>query len=77
MADLGRDLVQRRSQHGKRRNVMRMPVALDHLRCHRRGLQPQTLADADLMLRLQVTECAHRAGKLADTHILCRRMEAH
>ena len=56
---------------------MRMPVALDHLRCHRRGLQAQPLADADFMLRLQMAECAHRAGKLADTHILCCGIEAH
>ncbi len=49
-----------------------MPVALDHLRCHRRRFQPQPRADSLLMLRLQMTKSPHRAREFAYAHILGR-----
>jgi hypothetical protein len=62
--------------NGQRGNVGGVPVALDDLRGHRRGLEAQPRADALLVLRLQVAKGAHRAGELAHAHILGRRVEA-
>ena len=49
-----------------------MPVALDHLRRHRRGLQAQPRADLFLRFRADVRERPHRARNLAHAQIFRR-----
>ena len=51
---------------------LRVPVALDHLRRHRRRRESQTLADPLFRLRPDVRERAHRAGNLADAQVFRR-----
>src|SRR5580700_6619182 len=50
MANLNGNLVERCRDNGKRRDVMRVPVALNDLRGHGRGLEAELLADALFML---------------------------
>ena len=76
VAQLDSDLIQRAAGNCQHRNVRRVPIALDDLRGHRRGLEAQPRADALLMRRLQMAKGAHRAGEFAHTHILGRRVKA-
>ena len=46
--NLDGNLVERAADDGQRRNVGRVPVALDHLRGHRRRLQPEPLRRCSL-----------------------------
>ena len=61
-------------QRGDQRGV---PVALDHLRCHRRGLQTQPRADALLGFRTDMREGSHRARDLAHAQVFGGRSQAH
>ena len=76
VADFGRDLVERGGDHRQRRQIMRVPVALDHLRRNRRRLQSQPRADFFFQFRAQMREGSDRAGKLAHPHILRGGSEA-
>ena len=65
-ANLERELLERRAGDGQRRHQLRVPIALDDLRRHRRRLQPEPAADVGLDRRRQVGEGADRARNLAD-----------
>ena len=47
-ANLERELLERRGRDGERRQQLRVPVALDDLRRHRRRLEPEAAADVRL-----------------------------
>jgi hypothetical protein len=53
-----------------------VPVALDHLRGHGRGLETEPRADALLVLGLEMAECADSSRQLAHAHVLGGRVEA-
>ncbi len=76
VAHLDGDFVERAAEDGQRGDVGGVPVALDDLRGHRRGLEAQPRADAFFVLRLQMAERAHRARQLAHAHVLGRGVEA-
>ena len=76
VANLGRDVVERRGDDRQRANVERVPVALDDLRRNRRDVQAQALADLLFVLGIEVRAIADRPGKLADAHLLGRQFEA-
>ena len=65
-----------RGDDGQSGHVKGVPVALDDLRGNRGHLQPQPLADALFVFRLQVGGVADRPGKLAHPHLLGRQVEA-
>ncbi len=76
MADLDGDLVERAADNGQRRNVRCVPVALDHLRRHRRRLQTQPRADALFVFWLKMAECSDGARELAYAHVFGRGVKA-
>ena len=76
VAHFERDLLAQRRDQRQRGDEMRVPVALDHLRSHRRGLQVQPRADPLLHFRADVRERAHRARNLAHAQIFRRRAAA-
>ena len=53
-----------------------MTIALNHLRRNRRDIQSQPLANRLFVFRFQMRRIAHRAGQLANPHLLCRHLEA-
>ena len=59
VANFGRDLIERRSDHGERREIVRMAVALNDLRRHSCSFQSQ--AGAHFLL-----EFRRKVGKGAD-----------
>ena len=69
VADFGGDLVERRSDHGERGEIVRVAIALDHLRGDRRGFQSQARADLLFEFGREVGEDADRAGELSDAHV--------
>ena len=73
MPDLQCDLFQRRRDNRERRHILRVPVALDHLRSHRIGPQPQPHADLLLDVRAEVRSVPHRSGKLSHRHAAAAR----
>ncbi len=75
MADFERDFFEARRQRGQRGDEMRMAVALDHLRRHRRGRQTQPRADLLFDLGADMRERAHGARDLAHAQIFRRRFE--
>src|SRR3954447_11687375 len=68
MADLERELVERRGADGEGAEELRMPVALDDLRRGRRRLEPEPLAGDPLDLGVDRGVLADRSGELADAH---------
>ena len=76
VADLDRELVERRRAHGERREQLRVPVALDDLRRRRCRLEPEALARDSLDLGVDRRVLADRAGQLADAHALERARDA-
>src|SRR5262249_48649231 len=65
-ANLQRELFERRRGDRERREQLGMPIALNHLRCHRRGTESEPPADLLFDGRREVREGADRAGNLAD-----------
>src|SRR5438067_244138 len=57
-ANLERELLERSRRDRQRREQLGMPVALNHLRRHRRGLEAESPADIFFNLRRQVREGA-------------------
>ena len=49
--------------------IVRVAIALNHLRSHRRDVQPKPLADALFNFRAEMRSIAHRAGNFADGHL--------
>ena len=76
VADLERELVERRRAHGERREQLRVSVALDDLRRRRRRLQPEALARDPLDLGVDRRVLADGAGELADAHAFERARDA-
>jgi len=76
VANLGGDLVQRGRDHRQRDDVEGMAIALNHLRRDCCDVQAQSVTDFLLVLRFEVGCVSHRAGKLADTHLLGRKLKA-
>ena len=64
--DLGREAVERRRHERERREQLRVPVARDHLRRDRIGLEPEPLARDALDLGLDRRVRPDRARELAD-----------
>ena len=62
------DFFKRRGNQGQGAHVMRVAVALNHLRGDARHLQAQPLADFLFDLRAKVRSVAHRAGNFAVLH---------
>src|SRR5689334_16327518 len=67
-ANLERELLERGRCDRQRRQKLRMSVALDHLRCHRRRLEIQSPADVCFDRGRQMCERADGAGQLADRY---------
>src|SRR5258706_8395873 len=76
MANLGRNLVERRGDYRECREIVRMSVALNHLRRHRGRLQSQPGADFLFEFRREMRKRPHRAGELSDAQILTGSLEA-
>ena len=74
--DLGREAVERRRDERERREQLRVPVARDHLRRDRIGLEPEPLARDPLDLGLDGRVRADRARELADAVDLERAQQA-
>ena len=84
LADLGllqaanrqRELLERGRRDRQRGHELRVPIALNHLRRHRIGLEPEPAADVGFDLRWQVRKGADRAGDLADADRRARAAHA-
>ena len=61
MPDFERDLLAQSRRGGQRGDEMSVPVALNHLRSHGRGIEAQLGADALFHFGTDVGEGAHRA----------------
>src|SRR5947209_11945749 len=71
----GRYHVERRRDCRKCSDVIRVAVALQHLCRDWSEAQSEALADALLILRIQVREGADCARDLADAHLFCCALE--
>ena len=76
VADLGCDLVERGRDHRQRGQVMRVPVALDHLGRNVGGFQSQACADALFEFGRKMREGTDCARKLAHPHVFRGGCEA-
>ena len=76
MADLERELVERRRGDGERGQQLGVAVALEDLRRGRRRLEPEPLARDPLELRVGRRIRADGARELADAHALERARDA-
>ena len=76
VADLERELVERRGDDGERREQLRVTVALEDLCRGRRRLEAEPLAGDPLELRVGGRVRADGAGELADAHALERARDA-
>ena len=76
VADFDGDFVERTAEDGQRGDVGGVPVALDDLRGHGRGLEAEPRADALLVLRLEMAERADGARQLAHAHVFGGGIEA-
>src|SRR6266511_5495063 len=76
VADLERELVERRRADRERGEQLRVPVALDDLRRRRRGLEAETLARDALDLRVDRGVLADGSRELANAHPLERACDA-
>ena len=61
VADFGRDLVERGSNHGQRRNIVGVSVALDDLGCDGRGIQTESRANLLFVFRIEMAKIANCA----------------
>ena len=69
MPHLGGDSIKRARDDRQRGHVVRVPVALDHLRTYRRCLQSQPLADLFFQLRIEVRSALPTAPESLPTRI--------
>ena len=70
MANFQRDFFERGGDDRQRAEILRVAVALDHLRSDGRDVKPEPLADALFHLRAEVRSIADRAGNFSDGHLL-------
>src|SRR5258708_19575301 len=76
MTNLGSDLVERASNHGKGCQKIGVGISLNYLGRNGSSLQSQTGAHLLFQLRAEMSEGADCAGKLSDTNLFRRTLKA-
>ena len=69
MANFQRDFFQRGRDQRQRAEIVRVAIALNHLRSYGSDAEAQPLADALFDFRAEMRSVAHRAGNFPDRHL--------